>query len=313
MTELKKVARLISPMIAKEISSARINSHDRIIEKLDDLQFMTRSIINTPSLLTIELQILDRSLMGHLLAGEANRFFLASVVSRERSTQNQLKNASWQAIENYYAAYFGIHYLLRMTGLSITNIDSNAKHAILRSYYDMPTPSIPLPSGLYIMKFNGDSGVVTLTKNLTKKGGGSHLEAWRHWEDLVQKLIDITKIDIVEYARISMYLTEHLSFIRGSETRCNPPEIRGKINYQFKGGAWIFEKGSEKSVGVLQRLISLPSTNRTSTSATPESLIVNNRLIIDMAIAVFNLISDSYPKGIYRSLANKYSSYLHDV
>lgn len=76
---------------------------------LHELEFSTKSVKKIADKIEIELQILDVDLLYRLLAGEANKFLLASRVSHERSTQNQLSNASWQAIENYYAAYFSVH------------------------------------------------------------------------------------------------------------------------------------------------------------------------------------------------------------
>ena len=247
--DFKRTIRLLGPLLIEGALAVRKNSNERLVEMLHELEFSTKSITKTGDITEIELQILDVDLLYRLLAGEANKFLLASRVSHERSTQNQLNNASWQAIENYYAAYFGIHYLLRLTGTSVTNIDSKGIASIERSNFGTK-PNFVVPSGLYIMAYNDSSKTLKLTKN-AKKSGGSHQDAWKLWEALIDRLRLQTDTDPVEYVATSIDLAEHKRFLVRSTSKYNPPEIRGEINYQFRGGAWIFEKGSSKSVGVL--------------------------------------------------------------
>lgn len=307
--DLKRTIRLLSPLLIEGALAVRQNSNERLVEMLHELEFSTKSIKKSVDKIAIELQILDVDLLYRLLAGEANKFLLASRVSHARSTQNQPSNASWQAIENYYAAYFGVHYLLRLTGVSVTNIDARGVAAIERSNYGQK-PSFNIPAGLYVMNFEESSKTLTLTKN-TKKSGGSHQDAWHHWEKLIDKLRTQTNTDPVEYAAISLDLAEHKRFLVRSTSKYNPPEIRGEINYQFRGGSWIFEKGASKSVGVLQRsLLTESASGVPVTAATPAGLISTNRFIISLAKAVFLHASDKYPKGVCRSISNKYKTYV---
>jgi hypothetical protein len=306
--EIKKAIRLIGPLLVEGVLSVRNHSHNRLVEMLHELQFITRSVAVTTDSVIIQLQILDADLLYLLLAGEANKFLLASRVSYERSTQEQPKNASWQAIENYYSAYYGVHYLLRLTGISVSNIDNRGTKVIERSAYGTH-PSVTVPGGLYIIRYDSSSEILTLTKNL-KKPGGSHQQAWQLWEELVEKLSAQASADLIEYARISIDLAEHKRFLTRSTSKYNPPEIRGEINYQFIGGAWIFEKNAKKSVEILQRSIADTKLTMTSDASTPEGLILNNKIIIGLAKAVFMHASDKYPRGVCRSLSNKYKAYV---
>jgi hypothetical protein len=306
--ETKKVIRLLGPLMIEGVLSARNHSHERLVEMLHELQFITRSIIKTPDHIIISLQILDAVPLYRLLAGEANKFLLASRISHERSTQDQLNNASWQAIENYYSAYYGVHYLLRLTGISVTSLDSRGTNSIERSHYGATQPT-SVPSGLYVIRFDDASQVLTLTKNL-KKSGGSHQDAWQLWVELVEKLRLQTNTDPIEYARASIDLTEHKRFLTKSTAKYTPPEIRGEINYQFRGGSWIFEKDAARSIGILQRSIAAAQSTTPSGAATPEGLILNNKIIINLAKAVFIYNAEKYPKGICRALANRFKTYV---
>lgn len=305
--EIKKVLRLLGPLIVEGVLSVRNLSHERLIEMLHELPFMTRSINTRNNSVVIELQILDVDMLYRLLAGEANKFLLASRVSHQRSTQNQYNNASWQAVENYYAAYYGVHYLLRLTGVSVTSLDAQNIECIVQSYYAR-TLNFSIPSGLYVMQYDDATKVLTLTN--IKKSGGSHQSIWQQWETLIEKLCSQTNSDPREYAAISIDLTEHKQFLKKSTAKYNPPEIRGEINYQFKGGAWVFEKNSEKSIGFLQRSIAGADLQVPLKASTPASLIANNKIIISLAKAVFVDASEKYPKSICRALFNKYKSYV---
>ena len=305
--DFKKLIRLFAPLMVEGALSVRRNATDRLVERLHELDFVTRNIARTAECVTVELQILDADLMYRLLAGEANRFLLASRVSHERSIQDQPNNASWQAIENYYAAYYAVHYLLRLSGITVTNLDSRGTDTITRSNFGTPS-SPPVPGGLYIMHYDDASKMLTLKKNL-KKSGGSHQEAWQLWEALVEKLRIRTNTDPVEYASTSIDLSEHKSFLVKSTAKYNPPEIRGEINYQFRGGSWIFEHKARDTITRLQRSISNTQSPVAIKASTPEGLVSNNKIIIGLAKAVFLHIAEKYPKGICRSLANKYSKY----
>lgn len=308
--DLKRTIRLLSPLLVEGVLAVRQNSNERLVEKLHELEFSTKSIKKSADKIDIELQILDVDLLYKLLAGEANKFLLASRVSHARSTQNQPSNASWQAIENYYAAYFGVHYLLRLTGVSITNIDPKGVLAIERSNFGSK-PNFDIPAGLYVMTYEESSRTLTLTKN-AKKSGGSHQDAWYLWEKLIDRLRNQTNTDPVEYATISLDLIEHKRFLVRSTSKYNPPEIRGEINYQFRGGSWVFEKDAARSVGVLQRSLSAKDhLGAPVTAATLAGLISTNRFIISLAKAVFLHASDKYPKGVCRSISNKYKVYVH--
>jgi hypothetical protein len=304
--ELQKLIRLLTPLMVEGVIAVRSNSHARLAESLEDLQFVTRSITHTDSNVVIELQIIDENLLHRLLAGEANKFLLASRISNERSTYAQPNNASWQAIESYYAAYYAVHYLLRLTGISITNLDTKGTDAIAKSNLGSAVRT-SIPGGLYFMQYEYNSKILTLRKNLNKNGG-SHREAWQLWTELIDKIRFQTSVDPVEYLSTSVDLLTHRNFLVKSKEKFNPSEIRGEINYQFKGKTWIFESNAKDAIDRLQRLIVSSHSIATMPSSSAESLVLNSKIIVDFAKAVFLYAADKYPKGICRSLSNKYSS-----
>ncbi|PBQ21537.1 hypothetical protein CCL08_04005 [Pseudomonas congelans] len=307
--EINKLIRLFTPLAVEGVWAVKRNSHERLVERLNDLEFVARNLSKTDKLLTIELQILDESLLYRLLAGEANKFFLASRLTYNRSAQNQIANASWQAVEHYYAAYYAVHYLLRLTGMSVTNLDDVGARAIESNSLGGIAANT-VPAGLYLMSYDKNSRILTLKKELKKSGGGSHQQLWSLWEVLLEKLDLGTNQDPVEYTSVSIWLAVHKSFLVRSTAKYNPPDIRGEINYQFKGGSWKFEANARDVVGRLQRAISTMQMSTPAKAATPEGLVLHNNFIIEFAKLVFIHSSKIYPKGICHSLANQYADYI---
>lgn len=307
--DFAKLVRLILPNVVDGVLQSRRQSYGRLVEKLQELEFVTRSITHNPNDVTIELQVIDEDLLFFLFSGESNKFLLASLLSYERALQSQRGNAAWQAIEHYYAAYYAIHYLLRVTGVSLSNLDSIATDAIIRNQLG-PAKINSIPGGLYVLRYDNSTKTIVLTKNLKSGAGGSHQDAWKLWLELIGKLQLTATSDPVEYARESLNLSTHKSFVLRSTGRYNPPELRGEINYQFKGGAWIFEQNASQSIRRLQAMIAETPLSSSNPTVPPEFLVSNNALIIHFAKTLFLHSSDSYPKSICRSLKNKYAAYM---
>ncbi|GAB3547376.1 hypothetical protein GCM10027343_26540 [Noviherbaspirillum agri] len=307
--EFAKLVRLFLPSAVEGIFKVRQRSHHRLVEKLQEIDFVTRGIVQTGSDTEITLQVLDDEAIHKLLSGEANKFLLASLLSRQRAMQTQDSNAAWQTVEHYYAAYYAIHYMLRITGVSITNLDSTATNLILRAQLSK-TKVNSVPGGLYVLRYDDVNKNITL-KTRSKKNGGSHQEAWQLWVELVDKLQNAANSDIGEYAREVGDLIAHKAFLVRSVGHYNPPELRGEINYQFKGGAWKFEKDSAKTVRKLQLAIEQPNTSTADRGVNAESLITNNKIIINLAKAIFLHSSERYPKSVSSSIKNMYGAYVN--
>ena len=105
-----------------------------------------------------------------------------------------------------------------------------------------------------------------------------------------------------------MDLKDHKAFLSNSRGFMLAPDIRAQINYQFKGGTWHFEKNAA-NVSSIQRSIQNTSPMRPIVNPTPLGLISNNKLIIELAKAVFISTAKNYPKSFTRSLKNEYAEY----
>lgn len=304
--EITKLIQLFLPLGLSGVFCARQYSNKRVIERIDEIDFMTRKIHKTSDGIEIELQILDSEKFYVLLANEAYRFLLASMITKNRATQNQNMNAAWQVIEQYYSAYYAAHYLIRLTGTIISNLDKNTIISIQKSNLNNQK-TIEIPTGLYVLEYNSENNTLFLRKNLNKKSGGSHQELWHLWARVVEDLIQEANKDPVEYASISLDLIDHSKFLIKSTNQYTPPDVRGYINYQFKGAVWEFEGKISESVRLKQLSISDEKFSGPINNTNPDGLILNNKILITLAKEVFKYNADKFPRSISTSLMNKYS------
>ncbi|RNM20698.1 hypothetical protein EFS38_17460 [Dickeya undicola] len=302
MTNLVKIDRLFKNITCPLILGAGKISHGRTIEKIDELNFSLTGVVAAPSQ-KLTLRMIDSKEFAYYMAGEANRFFLASMISLSRAKYDESENLSWQIVEHYYSAYYALHYLIRISGLSLTNIDKPTLRMILRSNMTGCTYQ-NLESGLNIMSYDQLCESVTLEKK--EKKGGSHIDAWASWVSVVERLLQEANSDIEEYAESAVSLSEHLGFIKRSNDTFSPTVIRNEVNYQFINNAWCFDGLTREKISRIRRAITQDDIILKDRGDLLESLVCNNNFIISLAKKVFFSASDNYSKSICRSLLHKY-------
>lgn len=305
MINLEKIVRLFNSITNLSILRANKISHGRVIEKLDDLNFTLMSINESP-LQSLSLYMIDDKEFSNFMAGEANRFFLASMISLDRSKSNEFENIAWQVVEHYYSAYYAVHYLMRVVGFSITNINKKSLDYIVKTNLTDSSAN-NLKCGLHLMQYDTNCTTITLSKK--DKSGGSHIDAWELWSKIIKTLILKTESDIREYADISVLLIQHHDFILRKNNTFSPTVIRNEINYQFVNDAWCFNGLTKIKSQKIKKIISNDSICFTENSKDPVvNLIYNNNLIISLAKIIFENAYKNHSKGIGRSLHNKYKN-----
>ncbi|AWQ17383.1 hypothetical protein C1N63_00315 [Pantoea ananatis] len=302
MTNIVKVERLLKGINCPLVLGAKRIAHGRAIEKIGDLNFTLTNVSPSPNQ-KLTLNMLDSNEFAWFMAGEANRFFLASMISLNRSQQNESENISWQIVEHYYAAYYAVHYLIRVVGLSITNIDKPTMQVILRSNFTGSTFQ-NLESGLNLMRYDSSCQTITLEKK--DKKGGSHIDAWAAWVSVIESLLQQANTDIEEYAESSVSLSEHLVFIKRSNDTFSPTVIRNEINYQFSNNAWCFDGLTLQKINRIRRAIANNSMILKDRGDMLENLVCNNNFIISLAKKVFTSGTESHKNSVGRVLLHKF-------
>lgn len=278
----------------------------RLVDDLSKVGFVTRNVVIDDVSTEISLQVLDVEAAWELMAGEAIKFLLASRISLARSQQPQAGNVAWQAIEHYYAAYYAVHFLLRLAGRSVSNLDRKVSEAVIRNDLIGTFKTLSIPTGVYKLVFKPGTDEIVLSKRMKKSGGGSHQDAWSMWFELTSELERECDNDVVEYSSTALVLLQHKRFLQISTGKFRPPEVRAEINYQFKGCTWQFEETTLARVRKIQDSIGRVTLLSIDNGHTPEGLVSNNSLIIDFACELFKYLVDRYERSVFRYFANKY-------
>ncbi|MBH3343256.1 hypothetical protein I5O09_05830 [Pseudomonas parafulva] len=304
MSEFKKYSRLLLGSAVPDIASAARYKAERAVDRLKDVQAsMISADVESGS---FTLRILDRKAFGDHIAGEASRFWLASMFSFVRASQREEKAASWQVVELYYAAYYAVHFAIRVTGVSISQLDSAAVTVISRSNLT-GSPFAPTAS-LYKLNYKDLDNVVFTP---VSQRGGSHKTAWESWGEIVSEFIRGTAQDGAEYISQSISLIEHQqTFLSGSNS--SPADIRAEINYNFKGQLWAFEDRPKRHIEKINSMFLDGHFSGLGKSTRPEKLIVAAKYIVYLAYALLESVVARYPKSILNKYHQKHlTDYSH--
>jgi hypothetical protein len=298
MSNFVKYSRLMLSCAVPDIAMAARYEKERAVDHLKDVQASLVGIDVATNSFT--MRILDRKAFGDYIAGEAARFWLASMFSLVRASQSEEKSAAWQVIELYYAAYYAAHFVIRITGQSISQMDSAAANQVQRNNLT-GTPFRP-NAGLYKLEYKDLDNVRFVP---VPKGGGSHKTAWASWESTITELLSHTTEDISEYFEQSISLIEHQKRISPGSYN-TPSDIRAEINYQFKGQLWPFEERPKRYIEKINAMV-LSSDKKISGGATqPEALIASAKYIIYLAHSLVDSSVKRYPKSILNMLHQKH-------
>lgn len=302
MTMISKLTRVISSDFRVSVISSKSKKKVKTTEAFSELDLILTNIEKVPEQ-KLTLLVIDSKKLGEFIASEANRFFFAAIASLERSRQNQQNNISWQIVEQYYAAYYSVHYIMRIIGYSITNIDKDATKEILKTNTSAVSTT-DISSGLSLLKYNKDCSEITLIK--MGKGSGSHADAWKIWYQIIEKYKQTLELDITEYNELVHALIAHCSFLKRSNGSFSPTAIRNEINYQFKGDSWYFEDKCKDKVDQIQRALLNNETDLSHTNNQLLNLIHHNNFVIHFAKSIFNKNISDYPRSIAHSLFNQH-------
>ncbi|BET24518.1 hypothetical protein EV673_1611 [Limnobacter thiooxidans] len=155
------------------------------------------------------------------------------------------------------------------------------------------------------MEFDQSSSDLKLTRQIDKKKGGSHQDAWRMWSLIIDQMIEKMNSDSDEYVKEQIDLLEHKKYVKD----LRPPSVRGEINYQFKGGLWIFEGKKSSFKTIISKALE-DDTVLFNSSDPLLKFIYHNKSIIFTANLFFESIVSRNPGSICSGIKNKYKDYI---
>ncbi|WP_025886689.1 hypothetical protein [Asaia prunellae] len=301
MSNFIKYSRLMLSCSVSEVLRAVTYKKVRAVDNLRKVEAVLSACNQESEIFT--MRILDKKAMGQYFSSESSRFWLASMFSLLRANQIQDNSAAWQAVEAYYASYYAAQFMIRMSGRSISQLDKGVIDQIKKS--NLTGEDFHANSGLYLINYRDFDNV---TFKPLPRGGGSHKQAWMAWEDMVADLISLTGVDIEEYARQSISLSEHKRSIC-PESHMKPSDIRSEINYQFKGNLWPFEERSNIISPKIRGVISGDIRGSDLNLGRPETLIKTSRYIVYLAYAMMEAARIRYPASILSKYHNLNKGY----
>lgn len=156
-------------------------------------------------------------------------------------------SSGWLIIETYYAAFFAAHALLRMFGVSVTQLDwqhTITIHSIANKYGQ--TSSIKPHEGTYTCQFEPPKA--HLDCHLLAQKGGVHQVFWSVFANEVNKwsndvLLINTETSLNKQA-VSARLLALVDNLRGggSSTASWLSQVRNSVNYRHELGCWFPHK-----------------------------------------------------------------------
>ena len=186
----------------------------------------------------------DKGYLKSALANDCNRMAAAAIesISGIQPDNNLNKSGAWGVIRAYYSAFFAIHSIMRMFGISCSQLDQAHVDKIYESASAVgKTGEITrLDKGFYAINVDPDFSTVTFHKYKD-----SHKDTWGEFLKLVEKLIS----DSANVTAISKYKIEAIDILtsvrRGvTRSRCGDKGnwlsvMRNSVNYQHSHGVWF--------------------------------------------------------------------------
>jgi hypothetical protein len=159
-----------------------------------------------------------------------------------------VRSIGWTAIRYYYAAFFACHALMRVYGISCTNVEAKHIKALREAAQSSGFGELkdPFPgSGLYSCTWDGTTNLLRVA-NLSNAKGGTHEATWKLFSQLLMDLSDRLlsdravgrKNDLQQCATRLDNLRKALSVLG-----CNGGNwlsvVRNKANYSHEYGLWF--------------------------------------------------------------------------
>ncbi|EFK95152.1 hypothetical membrane associated protein [sediment metagenome] len=192
---------------------------------------------------SVSMYIGKRQRSIDFISHEADRFASASFESLlvEARFDRNPRSTAWLLIKGYYAAFFAVHALLRISGSACTRITPETVASINREAASlMPNPPAVV-GGLYLMSLQNE-GVEIKCQRLESARGGSHEVLW----SLLPEFLDAVVNKVLTHGgnteednRLVAAVEDLRSLIARKGGAVWFTQVRNRINYSHEYGAWF--------------------------------------------------------------------------
>lgn len=186
----------------------------------------------------------DKGYLQSALANDCNRMAMAAIesISGLQLDRTLTRSGAWGVIRAYYAAFFAMHSILRMYGISCSQLDQAHVDKIFESatLANKSGGVSRLDKGFYAIKI--DSNFLNVS---FQKYKDSHKDTWGEFLKLIDSLIS----ESAQVTAISKYKLEAVDILRAvrhgiTRSKCGQSGnwlsiMRNSVNYQHSHGVWF--------------------------------------------------------------------------
>ncbi|MEG8231144.1 hypothetical protein [Pseudomonas orientalis] len=188
----------------------------------------------------ITLYILDHDSLNETLGYDLARFTCAAFESMLDINEDIQfpKATAWPGIKTYYASFFSAHALLRLFGVSCSQIEST-QAALLSKYAKIYGVTCNAQAGFYVANFSPSTNSLTL-----KKMKDTHGDTWKSFNN---QLIALSN-EVLQVPGIAQNKSDTSAFLlKLSDSLCGsgrmpegnwPSSYRNNLNYKQDYQAW---------------------------------------------------------------------------
>lgn len=209
------------------------------------------------------LTVTDYDLFLTGFASDINRFGCAAVESINDIHYTALfkKSHAWKCVKCYYAAYYSVHALLRIFGISCTNFEQLNLSPIQKIADAYSTRNgVTIEKGYYQCKLDYPDKKLICSKIVRSGNKGSHEQLWEVFliklDDIIAQIKTKPPSPSTQQAIIVLAdLRNNLTYL-GSNGGNWLSKVRNEISYKHPNGLWFPYRTSENYFKKIEGVIS---------------------------------------------------------
>lgn len=186
----------------------------------------------------------DDEYLKAALANDCNRMAIATIesISGVGLERDLVNSGAWGVIRTYYSCFFAIHSIMRMFGISCSQLDQSHLQKLYESA-DVVGKSAGLSridSGFYAIRIGSDFSSASFHKYKD-----SHKDTWGEFLLLIESLSEQSR-NAAALGKYKIEVFDVLSSVKKGITRSGCADkgnwlsvIRNSVNYQHSHGVWF--------------------------------------------------------------------------
>ena len=151
---------------------------------------------------------------------------------------------AWRFVSLYYAAYYAAHAILRLCGISVTQVDNwnMVDLEFMTLYQSDELPALNLVSGYHVFRLDSSGTSTTITKAQIDSRHGTHTAVWSEFRNLAQRSYSNNSLNTTMHqtaaGEFSHTLSSPIAIEGNSIIWPWMPVIRNRINYRLPEQIW---------------------------------------------------------------------------